>query len=391
MKGEQATIIHINVTDFAAAVAIAKQPFLADTAFAIAKEGTSRRIIITPSRRAFEEGVRSGMPVATAIRLLPSLQLVPPDTVSYAKANAAIMKIALQYSPTIQEDSGGHVYLDVAGTSRLFGPSVDCAVRIRNEMHDQLSLEPAVAVSANKLVSKIGTRTIRPCGITQIRNGEEAAFLSRQDVSLLPGVGSSIGRLLSVAGIKEIGQIAALDDVQVVAFLGKRGLSLRDAARGLDFSTLDSHTLGQRRIFRRVDFAEPIGELDLLRAAIVSAFEDAGLSLRKDRLGCSIVKVSLSWSDGAFSEAFQRTKGQWVLDQELIVAGWSATTQAMNRRVRIVAFNLSLQGLSLAWKEPDLFVPEGPTKDERLQSAVDATRVRFGPAILTHAAAVFRV
>ncbi len=391
MIGEHSSIIHINVTDFAAAVAIAKQPSLADTSFAIAKEGSARRIIINPSRRAFEEGIRAGMPVAVALRLLPSLSLVSPDALSYAKADAAITEIAQQYSPTIQCDSGGHLYLDAKGTTRLFGPPVDCAMRIRNEIHTRLGLEPAVAVAANKLVAKIGTRAIRPCGITQIREGDEAIFLSRQDVSLLPGVGPSIGRLLSVAGIREIGQIAVLDDMQVIAFLGKRGLALRNAARGLDASPLDSMILGQRKIFRRVDFAEPVNELDAFRAAVIAASEDAGLSMRKQRLGCSSVLISIAWSDGASSDALRRTKGQWILDQELISASWYASMQAMNRRVRILAFTLSLQNLSPAWKEPDLFIPEGFSREERLQAAVDATRTRFGTAILTHASAVFHV
>jgi DNA polymerase-4 len=391
MRGNHATIIHINVTDFAAAVAIANQPSLADTAFAIAREGSARRIVLNPSPRAFKEGIRPGMLVTTAMRLLPSLQILPPDATSNAKADAAIEEIALRYSPSIQCDRGGHLYLDVEGTTRLFGPSVDCAVRIRNEVHDRLNLEPAVAVASNKLVAKIGTRAIRPCGITQIRDGEESDFLSRQDVSLLPGVGPSISRLLLVAGIREIGQIAALDDSQVLAFLGKRGLSLRDAARGLDFSPLDSKALGQRKISRRVDFSEPVGELEAFQAAVITACEDAGVAMRTQRWGCSAIWVTIAWSDGVFSEASQRTKGQWILDHELIAVAWSVSNQAMNRRVRIISFSLSLKDLSPALKEPDLFEVEGPTKEERLQIAVDATRFRFGPAILTHAGAVYHV
>ena len=391
MNGTHATIIHINVTDFAAAVAIAKQPSLSDTAFAIAREGSARRIVITPSPRAFKEGIRSGMPVALAQRMLPSLQLIPPDAASNAKADAVITEIALSYSPTIQCDSGGHVYLDVEGTTRLFGPSVDCAVRIRNEVHERLHLEPAVAVAANKLVAKIGTRAIRPTGILQVRKGDEADFLFRQDISLLPGVGPSLKKLLLVAGIREIGQLACLDDMQAIAFLGKRGLALRDASRGLDFASLDSKALGQRKIFRRVDFAEPVCEIDAFRAAVITACEDAGLEMRMQRWGCSAVHISLAWSDGFSTEALQRSKGQWVLDQELIPASWKAATQAMNRRVRIAALTLSLTALSPALREPDLFEPEGLTREERLQSAVDETRSRFGPAILTHAAAVFHV
>jgi DNA polymerase-4 len=389
MSGRQATIIHVNVTDFAAAVAVARQPSLSDCAFAIAREGSSRRVVITPSARAFAEGIRRGMPVSTAVRLLPSLRLVPPDPAACAVADAEIARIAARYSPTVQCDHGGHLYLDAEGTTRLFGTSVDCAVRIRNEICDRLSLQPAVAVSTNKLVSKIGTRAIRPWGIMQIRQGEEAAFLAPQDVSLLPGVGPAIGRLLEVAGIREIGQLAALDDMQVVAFLGKRGLSLRDAARGMDSSPLDSGSLHRRRIVRRVDLAEPIADFESLRAGLICAAEEAGVSLRSRRLGCSKVSVGLVWSDGIVNEASRRTKRQWLLDRDLIAVAWDAAVRAMQRRVQIRSFTVELSDLSPAWTEPDLFEPGGRSREERLQEAVDMARSRFGLSVLTHAGAVF--
>jgi len=71
MHESEASIVHINITDFAAAVAIAKQPRLANRPFAIALEGSARRVVITASRKAWEEGIRAGMPVSTAQRMLP--------------------------------------------------------------------------------------------------------------------------------------------------------------------------------------------------------------------------------------------------------------------------------------------------------------------------------
>lgn len=389
MMGSNEAIIHINVTDFAASVEMLKDPSLSDKPFILAKEGAGRRVVITASRRAQEEGIYPGLPLDTAHRLCHSLVVVPADPPAYAKADAAMTELVQQYSPAIQCDKGGHLYLDMKGMGRLFGPPVDCAMKIRNELYDRLQLAPAVAVASNKLVAKIGTRTIRPCGITQIRGGDEASFLSHQDISLLPGVGPSISRLLSVAGIREIGQIAELSDVQILAFLSKRGLSLRDSARGLDSSIVDTKVLGQRKLVRRVDFAEPVFELDAFRSAVISAAEDAGLELRKQKMGCSLVQIAITYSDGTTGEAAKRTKGQWMLDSQLMEAAWASASQALSRRVRILSFNLALGNLGPASLQADLFVPEAEERTQRLQAAVDATRFRFGPGILTHAAAVY--
>lgn len=389
MHERESSIVHVNITDFAAAVAIAKEPRLANRPFAIALEGSARRVVITVSRKAWEEGIRVGMPVNAAQRLLPSLEVLPVDTKTTAKADEAIASLVASYSPDIQCDRGGHVYLDMKGTGRLFGPVVDSALRIRREIREQLGLQGAVAVASNKLVAKIGTRAIRPCGLAQIREGEEASFLASQDVSLLSGVGTAIARLLSVAGITQIGQIATLDDNQVIAFLGKKGLALRDAARGLDASLVQKGAMHKRCIQRKVNFAEPILSIDALKAAVVAASEDAALQMRQECMGCQAVQIILFWSDGRTSEATRKTKGQWVYDHELERELYQAALEAMGRRVRLYAFNLKLFNLSPALRQTDLFIPEVLHKREVLQQTVDEVRHRFGPGILTHATALY--
>lgn len=389
MDHEQATIIHVNVADFAASVATRRDHSLTERPFVIAKEGSARPVVISVSPKARQEGIRAGMNLAAAIRIVPSLTVVSPDASACTKAEAALSEIASCYSPAVQADPGGHLFLDVSGTFRLFGPPVDCAVRIRNRIHDLLGMEGAVAVASNKLVAKIGTRAIRPSGIAQIRCGEEASFLSRQDVALLPGVGPSIGRLLQIAGFHEIGQVAKLDDPQVIALLGKRGVALRDAARGMDRTVVDPRLLTRRSIGKRVDFGEPAFDLQAIRAAVITAAEDAGLEMRKELLACSSIRITLFWADGATGEGGFRTHSPMVLDAKIIESAWIAMERAMKRRVRISSFYLALQDLEPATCEPDLFTPEGPTREQRLQEAVDSARLRFGPVALTHAAAVF--
>lgn len=388
MKREQTTIIHVNVTNFMASVMALNDPSLRNRAFAITHMAAARRIVIAPSNKAFAEGISVGMPIVTALHRLPSLQLVCPDSLACNQVSTALLTIAQRYTPTVQNDGKGHLYLDITGTSRLFGPPLDCAVRLRNEIQTRLGLHPAIAVAPNKLVAKIGTRTIRPEGIIQVRQGEEAAFLAVQDSSLLSGVGPSISRLLVAAGLHKIGQIAALDDGQVRALLGKRGLALRDAARGLDTSRVDGRELGTRTIDHRIDFDEPAYTLESIRSAIISAVEHVGLQMRKELLVCSALQVVVFWADGSSSEGRKTTTQPLVLDHELITVAWQATHQAMQRRIRIRACTVTLHKLSPASRELDLFTPP---REELLQATIDAVRIRFGPASLTHAAAIFHV
>jgi DNA polymerase-4 len=385
---QDSSVVHLNVIDFAAALAAAKDRSLADRAYVIAGSAGGRALVLGLSRRAREEGLEAGMCLTEAERRAPGLIVVPPDPAAGEVASAEMERLAARYAPLVQNDLGGHLYLDLAGTRRLFGPHIDCAVRIRNEIVEALGIEPTVAIARNKLVAKVATRSIRPSGIACIRVGDEASFLAPQDVLLLPGMGPAIARLLSVTGIREIGDLAALSDEEALSIFGRRGIALRDAALGLDESSVASGSLSERLVERRLEFAHDILEAPLIRAALISLVEDSGLELRASLLAARRLRLELRYADGAWGRAEEKTREGLVLDSELIAAADKAFARAATRRVRLRAIVLELADLAPARRESDLFIPEGPSRLERLQAAVDASRSRFGTAAVTRASAI---
>ncbi len=385
---DRASVVHLNVVDFQASIAAAKDRSLADKAFVVSGSAAARAVVLDVSRRAREEGLRQGMPLDAARRRVRDLLVLPADPLACGLADAAMERIAARYAPIVQNDSGGHFYLDLAGTSRLFGPYIDSAVRIRNEIRESLGFEPAAAVASNRLVAKVATRSIRPAGIACIREGDEASFLASQDAALLPGVGPAVSRVLSVAGLREIGALAALSDAEARSLFGARGVALRDAALGIDRSPVENGGLEERTVRRRLDFASDVMEWSVVRGALVALVEDAALELRRSLLAAGRVGVAVVYSDGVRKEAAERSKTPLLLDAELIGAAEKAYVRAADRRVRVRSLALLLSALAPAVREPDLFVPEGPSRLEKLQGSVDALRGRFGVASVTRAVAL---
>ncbi len=386
---EQSSIIHINITDFAASVAALRHPELACKPFVIVKPTSERSTVIAVSPAARSEGIRSGMSFATALHLVPKLHSITPDAASCSQVDTELKRIACCYSPVVQADTGGHLYVDASGTTRLFGPPVDSAARIRRQIQYELGLDPAIAVASNKLVAKVGTRTLRPSGLAAVPMGQEASFLALQDISLLPGVGEQTLRLLRLADFTIIGELAALDEQQAHALLGRKGVLLRQAAQGIDASSIDTTALKVRAISRHIDFDEPALQFEAMRAALICASEEAGFEMRSLQLcsqGCS---VSLYWADGVKSEGSMRTTALLRTDAHLIQAAELAYKRAFTRRVRVRSFTLSMQHLTPFYLEADLFAALCPLKTESLQETVDTVRRRFGPRLLTKAATMY--
>ena len=385
----EAPIIHVNIVDYPAAVAQAHDPTLSGRPFVIAAARGQRRIVLSPSQAARREGITRGMSLASAQSRIPSLTVLNGDVRLLSQADAELGRIIDTYSPTIQGERGGHLYLDMSGTTRLFGAVVDSALRLRREIRDRIGLDAAVAVGANKLVAKIGTRTVRPYGLAEIRGGDEAHFLAGQSIDLMSGVGPVIGGLLKAVGITEIGELARLSDEEVLAFLGTRGLKLRDSARGLDSEPVAPAAPQSKIIKRSVDFNEPTIEVDAIKAAVVSAASDASLCMRSDRLGCSKVTIVLRYSDGKESRgSIDTATGQWVTDAQVEEAAWQAALKAAGRRVHLVGFALTLARLECTLYPVDLFIPPIEEKHQAVQRSVDRVRSRYGASILLHASAL---
>jgi DNA polymerase-4 len=73
-----------------------------------------------------------------------------------------------------------------------------------------------------------------------VRPGTEAAYLAPLPVSRLWGIGPKTQVRLEAAGIRTIGDVAALDDAEAFALFGRWGREARALARGIDDRLVDS-------------------------------------------------------------------------------------------------------------------------------------------------------
>jgi DNA polymerase-4 len=95
------------------------------------------------------------MALAAAQRQVKDLVVLPPDPPAYASMNRELERIAAVYAPAFENDQQGNLYLDLTGTSQLFGPPADCSSRILQEIAEQAGIRPAAAVAGNKPVGKV--------------------------------------------------------------------------------------------------------------------------------------------------------------------------------------------------------------------------------------------
>jgi DNA polymerase-4 len=374
-------IIHLNVADFAVAVERTVDRRLAGRPVIVAPPGTARAAVYDMSEEAFQCGVRKGMMVGRALRRCRDARVIPCRRERYERAMAALLKQALPYAPRIEPGGDdGHLFLDVTGTGRLFGPPMDVAWRIRKQTRSDLSLDPIWSVAPNKLVAKVATRLVKPAGEYIVAAGEEARFLAPLPLHLLPGL--EIPDLLRCRdfNLTRVRQLADWDLHQLETGFRNRARFLHDTVRGVDPSPVRSVAEAPPRITGEHLFGEDTNQVPALEAALFTLVERAGRRLRKRRLAARRVAVCLDFSDGVRRIRQRRADPATANDLSLFETARFALHLADSRRVRVRRIQLICDRLTYPPAQLSLFEPDRQTSDRRtrLITALDRIRTRYG-------------
>jgi DNA polymerase-4 len=229
----QRAILHVDMDAFYASVEIRDDPRLKGKPVVVG--GAARRgVVLAASYEARPFGVRSAMPMARALRLCPSLIVVPPDFEKYAKASDQVFEIFHRFTPEVEGLSLDEAFLDVTRSQALKGPAVEQAKAIKSEIRRATQLTASVGIAEVMFAAKIASDLSKPDGLLEVPPGKVPGFLAPLPASRLWGVGPKTDEVLKSAGLLTIGDVARADRAYLEARLGSIGPWLHDLAHGID-------------------------------------------------------------------------------------------------------------------------------------------------------------
>jgi DNA polymerase-4 len=375
------SIIHLNVADFAVAVERAVDCRLKNRPVIIAPEGASRAAVYDMSEEAYRTGIRKGMPLRRAVRLCKDARILPPHPDRYEYAMRALLQKALPYSPLIESgEDDGHLFMDTTGTTRLFGPSMDVAWRLRRQVEKDLGLDPIWSVASNKLVAKVATRLVKPDGEYIVTAGEEESFLAPLPISLVPGIERDDLFRLREFNFARVSQITALSLEQLQVPFGTRARFLYEATRGIDLSPV--LPVGQKpaNVVADHEFGNDTNDASALESVLYKLVEQVGGELRRRRRAARRVAVILDYSDGMRCARQVAAKPATANDLILFELARRILQLAWLRRVRIRHMRLIGDRLIFPPAQLELFAADQKETEKRdnLIIAIDQIRRRFG-------------
>jgi DNA polymerase-4 len=380
------TIIHLNVADFAVAVERLSDVRLQHRPVIIAPAGAPRAVVYDMSEEAYQAGIRKGMPLRRAVRRCTDALLLPPHPNRYEQAMQALLKQALPYSPLIEPGTAdGHLFVDVSGTNRLFGPAVDVAWRLHRQVKKALYLDPIWSVAPNKLVAKVATRLVKPTGEYIVGAGEEQHLLAPLPLELIPGIERPDLIRLQEFNLTRVYQAAAFSLNHLEVAFGRRALWLYEALRGVDHSPVQPFDAEPPAVCAAHEFGNDTNDKARVEGAFYRLVEQVGRQLRRQRRAAGRLVVVLDYTDGLRRVRRQRLQPATANDITLFEHGRQALARAWQRRVRVRHLRLKAEKLVFPPAQRQLFAVERRQQRKRMDliAAVDTIRRRFGGQAIT--------
>ncbi len=131
--------------------------------------------------------------------------------------------------------------------------------------------------------------------------GQEAKFLAPLDVGDIPGVGKVMEKNLHEMGIRQIADLAALEDNDLERRFGKWGLALAGKSRGEDAGGWFDAAVGEhtdpKSISHEHTFDEDTGNVDRLTSTLMRLSEMVGRRLREGGYFARTIQLKLRYKD----------------------------------------------------------------------------------------------
>jgi DNA polymerase-4 len=320
------------------------------------------------------------MPTAQALRLAPGLIVLSSRHGVYSQHSKEVMDHLRKSAPIIQQISIDEAFLDVSAAQRS---GEELARQWQDDIKDLFNLPTSWGIATNKLVAKIATEVGKPGGLVVVPPGEEATFLVNLPVDMLWGVGPKTKSRLEQLNIYTIGELAQVSATKLRGQFGVVGLELASRARGEDSSEVRQGGEPRSMSAERT-FAQDLRRSSELHKALLKMSEEVGRRLRGEGLAGRTIRLKIRWPD------FKTQTRQSKLDQptdhdgEIYLEAQKLLTSLWVEGQPVRLLGVGVADLSTPWRQLSLFEREWE-QDERLQSAIDDIRSRFGPKAVRRA------
>ena len=200
-------------------------------------EKKRRGIVLAKSPIAKRYGIVTAETLYSARKKCGWLEVFPPNYPFYVEQSKKLYNYLASYTPNIEQYSIDECFLDMTGTSLLYGNDyLKLAYKIKNEIKEKYGFTVNVGIGENKLCAKMASDFEKPDKVHTLYMNEIETKMWPLPVNDLFMLGRSSAKRLEELGIKTIGDLAKCSSAFLRKHFKKQGDYFLEASKGIDYS-----------------------------------------------------------------------------------------------------------------------------------------------------------
>ena len=335
-------VIHIDMDAFYASVEQRDDPSLLGKPVVVGGDPGGRGVVAAASYEARVYGIRSAMPMKTALTRCPHAIRIRGDFGKYRKVSDALREIFSQYTDLIEPVALDEAYLDVTNNKLEVPLGHRVAKMLKSDIRRRLGLTASAGLAPNKFLAKVASDLRKPDGLVVVMPGQVADFLRDLPVGKIPGVGKVTEAKFIEMGIGTIGQLAKAGLEELKDHFGKRGVYFHHRSLGRDDDPV-SPRREPKQLSSETTFPEDVFSAEEMRATLQRLSEGISERLQRRGLRGRVVTVKIRYPDFE-TVTRSRTHSTGLSDGEAVgnlAVQLLQRSQAFQRGVRLLGVGVS--------------------------------------------------
>jgi DNA polymerase-4 len=339
-----------------------------------------RGVVSSASYEARKFGVHSAQPMATAIRLCPNGIVMPVRMLRYKEVSEQVFKIFDLFTPLVEPLSIDEAFLNVTASTRLFGPPIEIAKKIKQMVVEKTGLTISAGVAPSKFVAKIASDMEKPDGLTVVHADKVREFLDPLPIEKMWGVGKVTQQALSRLRIQTFKDLSLVPVEVLEKKFGKHGIHMHQLSMGIDGrDVVTEHEI--KSIGHEDTFSEDILRLDLAKKELLSLANRVARRMRRHGVEGKTITLKVKYHD--FVRITRSvTRYQYTNDSADIysnICSLLKKTSVGKRPVRLLGISLSNLTDIGSGRQLSLFSHhESNEKRRELNKTLDSVLDKFG-------------
>lgn len=343
-------------------------------------------IVLAKSISAKQYGIKTGEPVANALRKCPNLVQAAPDHKLYLRYSKAMMDFLYTFTPDIEQVSIDECYIDFTPIASQYKSPVEAAFVIKDAIYKKFGFTVNVGISVNKLLAKMASDFEKPNKVHTLFPEEIQVKMWPLPISELYMAGHSSVAVMQKLEIRTIGNLAKADPALLELHLKSHGRLLWEFANGIDHSEVQSEQMEAKGIGNSTTLPRDIDRAEDAFKVLDKLSKSVGRRLRAARQKANMIGVEIKYHtfqkvshQRQFAKATNQDKDLYEAACELFQELWNETPiRLLGIRTSKLAEESEPEQMNIFEVQNQMKKAKQDEKKRKAEEAMEAIQKKFG-------------